>query len=376
MKLFKKETVIIIIGAAILVFPVISDACTAYVKRSLDGRVVLCKNRDSSLGTHHTEQAEMACYWTEDLRMFKPDGKNKYVALMYSQFSTKGKRIIISSGINEHGLSVTYNYDTAQATEIKNTVRSIAKAESNVTKQILENAKTVSEAKKQIEKLKKDGTLVPMFIAMSDKENYAIAEIAAINIGEYTFQRAEPAWNIEDLELKIRYKKPVKIADFHSGIYVANHFDNEKLRPPCEEELTKYNYKLYMMDSVKRLFQIERLMQRIAGINVAINPTKEPYYSMEAAMMCAKDHHDGEIDSINRESTKALFITEASKDGPSKLFIEFTSPAQMYNRAEIVLDDAFWSRYGDDGAVVAYDKRYIPAKDSEEFNAINDLVLR
>ena len=350
MKLFKWGEVIATIGAAILMLPIKTNACTAYVCKNKSGAVILAKNRDSSVGAGYTRQKDMARYWTQDLRMFKAKGKYEYVALMYSQQSTEGKRVIISSGINECGLSVTYNRDNAQKTMIKESVGSIARDASNVAKRILENASTVAEAKKQIEMLKEQKKLAPMFIAISDKRDYSIVEIAATNL------RSERPETVDQFKLKIWYKEPKD-----GAIYVTNHFDHNG-------ELDEYNYERVEL-SETRFKRIKKLMEGICGINESTNPDENANYSLEVAMTCAKDHHDGEICSINRESTKALFITESSNDRPSKLFIEFTSPAQIYNRAEIVLDDAFWNKYEDDEPIVAHDVRYLSPEGSKVPNS-------
>ena len=353
MKLFSSKILTKVIGVTVLLFPISGFACTAFINKIANGNgdgVILTKNRDSSIGTGYIRQEDMSS-WTQDLRMFKPtDDKYRYVALMYSQESSGGERCFISSGINETGLSVTYNYDFAQKTAIKDTIGSIVQAESDTSKKILEEASTIEKAEEIIEKLKKEKKLPPMFVAVSDKSRYFIAEIAATNLQD------DPQ-SIEDLKLEIKYKKSRD--NSKRALIIANHFDSSSLK--------KYNYD-DIENSECRFDQVEKLMKEAKHKN---------QYSQAIAIMCAKNHFYGEtINSVNRESTKALYLTESYKNDkkPSKLFLELTSPAQMYNRAEIELNDKFWNRYSDNEAVVAFDKRYIPPVESIAFGSINDMV--
>ena len=296
-----------------------SDACSSFVlsnSNTSNPSSILVKVRDASFPTTKSKLA------TEDLRFFHDQGY-PYVGLMFSQTDTNpGVRENIAAGTNNQGVSVAVNFATSQNKRIKTLYGSIASRETDILRAILEQAKTIDDAKQIIKQLDNQNKLVPCLITISDKQNGLIVEIGA------------------DDQKNIRYE--VKSTDTSGSVYVANQFDTPMLSTPT------YNVSI-SKDSANRLQRLTELFSKPVNVTTA------------SAMSIAKDYASDEMNSIFRYPTRATYMANTS-NGVTNLWIEFTDIGQIYNRAAITLNETFWSSHKDGDVIVASDSPFVPEK--------------
>jgi hypothetical protein len=364
-----------IILAAALSYSAATLACSAFVKNDSQGYPVFTKVRDASFGSHaQSDQGGRKWFAQHQEAILYHNDGIPFVGLYYGQLGSY-KPDLLSTGINQDGISVTYNYDAAQ----KNTldcIGSIAQDESDLALSILSTADSMSSAEQIVSRyVKKNNAPMLLTVSSLNDKQAAVFEIAISNpsVVQKIYDKTDGNTVAAKAAAQLTYSE--RTTSSNTPVYITNHFTRG---------LAQYNnndvdfFKDNWLDSVARYQQFTHLMSTSDVIQTALSPSGG--YSPQVAVMFAHNYPmdlstiiyrgkpydvSAEKDAVFREESRSLFLTSWNNDTDSpELFVVLSSPAQIYNRASFVLNEDFWTNppVQDDGkTIIRPNSRYVPS---------------
>lgn len=410
-------------------------SCSVFIKNDSQGNYIFSKSRDVIFLRYDPSYMSSR---QQNVTFNAPEGKYKYISLQYSQVLTSPN--IFSTGTNQKGITMSYNYDSAQLGSSGDNLAiflpSIINMANDFNTYLISSVKSLDEANQIIKKAvndfnNKDNSSLPIALPMlislaqhkeNNKDDFEIVEIVISNpkMIKNTYFNFLKLNNIQGSDIlekeynQLYTKFIVKFFKNNLGsalilynlknqIFSNNDINNlinfyfadqaAKLVAYNNLELqysviTNPNYvietnhisspslqkfaRIAPSDSTSRYKSLCQLLSNSNEIAKYTNDNQG--YSRELAIMFLNntytvDDRDqtgysrSEKMAVSREESRSKYVINYIKDEKTGLdtplvFVEFTSPAQPYNRASIKLDDEFWKDHKDGDIIVDNEQPY------------------